>query len=328
MFSVFSTFQCLSGSNGQRIAMRTGEDLYYLHGDPAHTMLAVSDAQGSSQGHLWYDPHGSVLSSTLPMTLTEHIGLDSRLGLVYHGDGRYYDPAIAHTLQPDPFGGVPQLPQTLNRYAVPPAPALSAVEGGSVMGQAGGLSWWLNATLAESAQGVTELALGKPLARRVLYESLATGKGTLFATARYGSLARGGILKHFEPAYPGSYLAGEANVWRTKGLVRSLGKGVYFDPESGEFFALGKTAWREGVLVEDLNPVLAEEYVIREVVEDSAGKFLLREAGIPFILDFSFQLAEDWSNPRLTGWQKAGRATVSGGVGVGGGLMILIVLSR
>jgi hypothetical protein len=74
-----------------------GDTLYYLHGDPTHTLLAVSDAQGTSQGHLWYDPHGSVLSSTLPVTLTEQLlssqGLDSRLGLVYHGDGRWYDAA-------------------------------------------------------------------------------------------------------------------------------------------------------------------------------------------------------------------------------------------
>jgi uncharacterized protein RhaS with RHS repeats len=121
-------------ADGQRVATRVDGTLYYVHADPAHTMLAVSDADGNGQGHLWYDPHGSVLSSTLPVTLTEQLlssqGLDSRLGLVYHGDGRYYDPALAHTLQPDPLGGVPDLLQTLNRYAVTPAPALSAVEGG------------------------------------------------------------------------------------------------------------------------------------------------------------------------------------------------------
>jgi len=43
----------------------------FLCADPAHTMLAVSDEDGNSQGHLWYDPHGSVLSSTLPVTLTD-----------------------------------------------------------------------------------------------------------------------------------------------------------------------------------------------------------------------------------------------------------------
>ena len=106
-----------------------------------------------SQGHLWYDPHGSVLSSTLPVTLTEHMGLDSRLGLVYHGDGRYYDPAIAHSLQPDPFGGVPHLPQTLNRYAVPTT--------GSVVGQVmGGWNPFLSATGSEALETGAGMALG------------------------------------------------------------------------------------------------------------------------------------------------------------------------
>jgi len=96
-----------------------------------------------------YDPYGEVLTSTLPVTLTEQLlsaqGLDSRLGLVYHGDGRWYDPAIAHTLQPDPFGGVPQLPQTLNRYAVPTT--------GAVVGQAaGGWSPLLSATGSEALE--------------------------------------------------------------------------------------------------------------------------------------------------------------------------------
>jgi hypothetical protein len=133
------------------VATRVDGSLYYVHSDPTNTMLAVSDAQGTDQGHLWYDPHGSVLTSTLPVTLTEQLlssqGLDSRLGLVYHGDGRWYDLAIAHSLQPDPLGGVPQLPQTLNRYAVP--------SGGTVVGQ---VSPGLHPLLATAAKGASKTA--------------------------------------------------------------------------------------------------------------------------------------------------------------------------
>jgi hypothetical protein len=141
--------------------------------DPAHTMLAVSDAQGNGQGHLWYDPHGSVLSSTLPVTLTEHIfsaqGLDSRLGLVYHGAGRWYDPATAHSLQPDPFGGVPQLPQTLNRYAVPRG-VVSPPGLGRQTGYTASFPWAAleKSTLSESVSAlIAEKALG-PAAERLI----------------------------------------------------------------------------------------------------------------------------------------------------------------
>ena len=163
------------------------DTLYYLHADPAHTMLSVSDAQGNSQGHLWYDPHGSVLSSTLPVTLTEQLlssqGLDSRLGLVYHGDGRYYDPAIAHTLQPDPFGGVPQLPQTLNRYAVPTT--------GAVVGQAaGGWSPLLSATGSEALETGAGMALGA-------YANSIRLSGYLYVQANEALLGRAGYQSLF-----------------------------------------------------------------------------------------------------------------------------------
>jgi hypothetical protein len=126
------------------------DTLYYLHGGPLHTLLAASDATGISQGHLWYDRHGSVLTITLPVDLTEQ--LLSSQGF----DGRYYDPVIAHTLQPDPLGGIPQLPWTLNRYAVPPAPALSAVEGASAVGQ---VSPHLHPLLVTAGKGTAKTAL-------------------------------------------------------------------------------------------------------------------------------------------------------------------------
>jgi RHS repeat-associated protein len=93
--------------------------LYYLHADPTHTMLAVSDAQGNGQGHLWYDPHGSVLTSTLPAALTDRLftgaRFDGTIGL-YQMGARWYDPALGRWIQADTIVPNPTNPQDLNRY--------------------------------------------------------------------------------------------------------------------------------------------------------------------------------------------------------------------
>jgi hypothetical protein len=59
--------------------------------------------------------------------------LDADAGLVYVGDGRWYDAALSVFLQPDPFGGAPEAPESLNRYAAPGVstlPTLGSVPGG------------------------------------------------------------------------------------------------------------------------------------------------------------------------------------------------------
>ena len=280
-------------------------------------MLAVSDAQGNGQGHLWYDPHGSVLTTTLPVTLTEQLlstqGLDSRLGLVYHGDGRWYDPAIAHSLQPDPFGGIPQLPQTLNRYAVPTT--------GSVVGQVSpGLHPLLVTAGGEAGQETISALVGSALAW------YAQRTGRFYVTANLALMKRAGYTGFFQRVTPPgrgrsaqfvSLLLREVDVdeyevlegaWKGRKIVgQTVGAALQN--------AVVNNRWP----VSGLGFVASNDTALKAFIRSRAGKLLLEDAGIPFILDFGFQLAEDWSNPRLTGEQKAGRAIVSGVVGVFGG---------
>jgi len=61
--------------------------------------LVVSDDQGNSQGHLWYDPHGSVLTGTLPMTLTEQLlstGYSAELSVAL---GRLWESGLPSTVK-------------------------------------------------------------------------------------------------------------------------------------------------------------------------------------------------------------------------------------
>lgn len=102
-------------------ATRIDDTVYYHLTDPTSTSMTVVDEAGAS-GSLTYDAYGGVLANTLPTEMSAALANQGTLpdpdtGLVYQGDGRYYDPALGRPLQPNPFGGVPTVPQSLNRYA-------------------------------------------------------------------------------------------------------------------------------------------------------------------------------------------------------------------
>ena len=48
-----------------------GGTLYYVHSDLLGSTVAVSDASGQAVGRVQYDPYGEVITSTLPVTLTD-----------------------------------------------------------------------------------------------------------------------------------------------------------------------------------------------------------------------------------------------------------------
>jgi len=67
-----------------------------------------------------YDPYGEVLTSTLPVTLTDRLftgqRFDSSSGLYYY-NARYYDPHLGRFIQPDTLVPDPLNPQAWNRFS-------------------------------------------------------------------------------------------------------------------------------------------------------------------------------------------------------------------
>ena len=119
-----------------------GDEVYYTPPDPPGTSLLLADTGGITVGHVLYDGYGKTLTSTLLATLTtalagQGVTPDPDTGLVYLGDGRWYDPALGRPLQPNPLGGPPTLPQALNRYAPTPWGAPGVGQGASLTAIAG-----------------------------------------------------------------------------------------------------------------------------------------------------------------------------------------------
>ena len=94
--------------------------LYYVHQDHLGSTVAVSDVAGQAVGRVQYDPYGEVLTSTLPVTLTDRLftgqRLDSSTGLYYY-NARYYDPHLGRFIQPDTLVPNPLNPQAWNRFS-------------------------------------------------------------------------------------------------------------------------------------------------------------------------------------------------------------------
>jgi hypothetical protein len=51
-------------ANGQRIATRVNDDLYYVHGNLLGSTVLVTDQAGAQVGKVSYDPWGQVISNT------------------------------------------------------------------------------------------------------------------------------------------------------------------------------------------------------------------------------------------------------------------------
>jgi RHS repeat-associated protein len=88
--------------------------------NPKGLESSVSDAAGQAVGRVQYDPYGEVLTSTLPITLTDRLftgaRFDGTIGL-YQMGARWYDPALGRRIQADSIVPEPGNLHALNRYS-------------------------------------------------------------------------------------------------------------------------------------------------------------------------------------------------------------------
>jgi RHS repeat-associated protein len=122
------------GATAPRIAMRVDSlgvitptaaaarqsALYYFLGDHLGSTTVVADEAGNEVGHVVYYPYGGILTSTLPLTITDRLFTgqrwDDTIGL-YDYDARFYDPQIGTFIQPDSVVPDPGNPIAWNRFA-------------------------------------------------------------------------------------------------------------------------------------------------------------------------------------------------------------------
>jgi RHS repeat-associated protein len=106
---------------GRRVAMRKGEELYYLFGDHLGSSAVVVRADDlDDRQEMRYFPYGGRRSGNLEEEMrTDRLftgqRFDGTIGLYDYG-ARWYDPALGRFISADPIVPEPGNPQALNRY--------------------------------------------------------------------------------------------------------------------------------------------------------------------------------------------------------------------
>ena len=108
---------------GQRVAMRQGGVLTYLHGDHLGSASLATNASGAKVSEQRYLPYGGTRSGSMPTDRSPRLRgtytgqrREASLGF-YDYVARQYDPALGRFLQADTIIPDPANPQSLNRYA-------------------------------------------------------------------------------------------------------------------------------------------------------------------------------------------------------------------
>jgi RHS repeat-associated protein len=105
---------------GSRVATRLDGELYFIIPDHLGSTTVVADATGAEVGRAIYDPYGGILTSTIPLTVTDRLFTgqrwDATIGL-YDYNARFYDPQAGTFIQPDSIVPDPGNPMAWNRFA-------------------------------------------------------------------------------------------------------------------------------------------------------------------------------------------------------------------
>jgi RHS repeat-associated protein len=104
---------------GQRVAMRSGGQVFYLHGDHLGSVSLVTDAEGNEHARTLFYPYGDT-RYTIGESPTD-LGFGGQkvhadLGLVYMR-ARYYHAALGRFVSGDAVVPEPGNPQSLNRFS-------------------------------------------------------------------------------------------------------------------------------------------------------------------------------------------------------------------
>lgn len=331
--------------NGRAAAMRikvTGEtdELYYLHADHAGSTVLLTDAAGAWAGHVLYDAGwrlGGIITSTFSVTLVNHLDggqpFDALTSLTYHGNGRYYDPLLGLEVQPRQVGGSPLLPQTSNRYAIPPT--------GSVLGQASGdwlsqESYLKDKIINESLEKLVgtigaKMGIAEGFRLKVLRSSgfqyvRFRGQRNAFGRALLDSLT----FEVVEKARAGDYWRMALRAKWGQGKARYAGQALLIKLGFGEGYdqvvGYGKIPCAldpyipAGLHVEQWYSILKEETRLN-------WKGIGLEIGASVLADVALQVWYDSRDPFLSSTQRNWRlaiasvgGTLSGAAGVGGTL--------
>jgi RHS repeat-associated protein len=109
----------------QRVALKKGGILSYLHNDHLSGTNTVTNASGGCTGQQAYYPYGSIrtIAPNPPCTtsMPTDVGftgqrLDASSGLMFY-NARYYDPTLGRFITADTIVPNPGNPQDLNRYS-------------------------------------------------------------------------------------------------------------------------------------------------------------------------------------------------------------------